>query len=73
MIFDAALVKSIKADINKGTMTLSFEVRFNAENLTTCNELSAYADEDAGTVKLSIIPRQMAMRLEALGKTEPEA
>lgn len=61
MKFSHAQVKSIKADIAKKEITVSFLVDMTQENLSISDQLSGYVDPDAGTVVLDIFPRQMKL------------
>ncbi len=64
MNFNSATVKAVKADFPKGEITLTFVVPFDNDEAETARELAQYCSEDAGTVVLSILARQMAMRME---------
>jgi hypothetical protein len=59
MLFKLAKVMSVKADIAKREITLSFVVDFG--ELATADELAGYQAPDAGTVVLEVIPRQMKL------------
>lgn len=65
MKFPYTNIKGIKADIAKKEITIQLSVDFNPENIATCEDLSRYADPDAGTVAVEILPRQMALTLPA--------
>jgi hypothetical protein len=65
MKFSYAKVKSIKADIAKKEITVSFLVDMTQENLAISDQLSGYVDPDAGTVILDIFPRQMKLDMPA--------
>ncbi len=73
MKFEQANVKGIKADIAKGTITLSFEVDMNKDNLIMAeDELSLYAGKDSGYVDIEIHPRQLPLK-EQVENSEAEA
>jgi len=56
-----AKAKSVKADLAKKEISISFTMPMNDENTETANELSQYVGKDAGHVELSITPRQIPM------------
>jgi hypothetical protein len=53
-----AHVKSVKADLAKHELTLSFTVYMDEESLETAGELSQFTGEDAGPVELKVMPYQ---------------
>ena len=58
MEFPAARAKSVKADIAKEEITLTFKVPLNDELLALSQELAPYTDKDAGQLVLQITPLQ---------------
>lgn len=56
-----AYVKSVKADVGKRELTLSFTVSLDEENLAAAQELAFYANPDAGAIDLKVLPRQTSM------------
>jgi hypothetical protein len=62
MNFHDANVKGIKADIAKGTITLSFEVDMNKDNLIMADELAPYTHKDSGYVDIEIHPHQLPLK-----------
>ena len=54
-----AWVKSIKHDVAKGEITLTFTLP--REHLDTVETLAPYTDEDAGPIELTVTPYQRAM------------
>lgn len=71
MILDDSKIKSVKADIAKQEITISFVVDMTDENLTISKELSVYADKDLGSVDITITPKQMAL-LDVFGKDDED-
>ena len=66
MNFDMANIKSVKADIGKGEITVSFVVDLNSENLTEAECLRDYLatkEEDATDMTIDIYPGTHQMRL----------
>ena len=61
MLFNYANMKSIKADITKKEITVSFVVDMSQDNLSVSEDLSRYVDAEAGTVVIDIQPRQPAL------------
>lgn len=53
-----AYAKSVKADFAKREITLTFTVSMDEENTETATQLAPYTSEDAGAVKLEIMPFQ---------------
>lgn len=63
MQFTDAKVRSVKADLAKGEITLTFVV--DADEMSTAEELAMYQAADAGKVVLRVEPRQMTWGVEA--------
>ena len=64
MNFDLANIKSVKADIGKGEITVSFVVDLNPENLTEAECLQDYLaskDEAATSMTVDIYPHQLRL------------
>ena len=59
MKFVTAEVRSVKADLAKGDISITFRV--SVEEQAYAEELAQYAGKDAGTVILTVEPRQMAL------------
>ena len=53
--------KSLKADIAKKEITISFVADMNEENLAEADELAFYVAKDAGDIEILITPRQQKM------------
>jgi hypothetical protein len=56
-----AKAKSVKADIAKKEITISFVADMNDENMAIADELAFFVDKDAGDVELKVLPRQIKM------------
>ncbi len=63
MLFQTANIKSVKADLAKGEITVSFVVDIDQENMETAHALAVFADNDAGDVEVTIHPRQLRLNL----------
>jgi len=61
MQFNLAKVKGVKADVAKGSITLTFTVPYS--DLYDAQLLAAYVEQDAGKVELSVTPMQQVMAL----------
>lgn len=64
MNFDLANIKSVKADIGKGEITISFSVSLNSENLTEAECLRDYLAtkvEAATEMTVDMYPHQMRL------------
>jgi hypothetical protein len=57
--FGSAIVKSVKADIHKKEITISFSVDLNY--MGEAQELAHYMGEDKSDVSLEITPRQLQL------------
>jgi len=55
------VIKSIKADISKKEISISFVVDMNEENLAEAEELSQFTGKAASDVEVDITSRQIAM------------
>lgn len=53
--------KSVKADLVKNEITLTFVLDLDEGNMTEARELAPYCAEDAGDVELTILPRQISL------------
>jgi len=53
--------KSLKADIAKKEITISFVADMTQENLSEADDLAFYVDKDAGDVEILITPRQQKL------------
>lgn len=53
-----AYAKSVKADVGKHELTISFTVHMDEESMATAEELSHFTGEDAGAVELKVLPYQ---------------
>ena len=62
MLFKNSYVKSIKADIAKGEITISFVITLSNESMQLAKELSAYVIEGAPDLQLSVNPRQISFK-----------
>ena len=58
MEFPSCKVKSVRADIANGEITIAFSMAFNDQALEAAEALSQYADKDMGKVEVRIIPQQ---------------
>jgi hypothetical protein len=56
-----AKTKSVKADLAKGTISISFEIDLTDGTTKEASELAFYTDRDSGLVDLLITPRQQHM------------
>jgi hypothetical protein len=63
MNFKLAHVKAVKSDIVKQELTITLTVPMDQENMQTATELSRYAQADAGAVVVSVVPKQMSLRV----------
>ena len=71
MEFPYCKVKSVKADIANGDLTISFKMAINDVNMETAEALGLYVDKDQGEVELRIIPRQTPLFTASLIGMEP--
>jgi hypothetical protein len=62
MDFPNCKVKSVKADIANGQLTIVFRMKLIDENMDNAVALSLYADKDAGEVEVRVVPRQMPLK-----------
>lgn len=69
MKFTDAKIKSVKADLAKGEITISFSVDLE-QNQEDAEELAECADKKAGSVEIEINPRQMKLKME-IKKEDP--
>lgn len=53
-----AYAKSVKADLAKKELTLTFTVHMDEESNATAEELAQFTGEDAGAVELRVMPYQ---------------
>lgn len=53
-----AYAKSVKADVGKHELTLTFTVALDEESLATATELAQFTGEDGGAVELKVLPYQ---------------
>jgi len=53
--------KSVKADLVKNEITLTFVLDLDEGNMTEAQELAPYCAEDAGDVELTVLPRQISL------------
>jgi hypothetical protein len=58
MEFPGCKVKSVKADIANGELTISFGMTLNDDSLAAAEALGLYVDKDAGKVEVRVIPNQ---------------
>ena len=73
MNFPRCSVKSPKADLGKGDITISFEVRAK-DSMDTAQELAQYASENLGTVSLEIFCADaIPLRFQACTVKNPKA
>jgi hypothetical protein len=63
MKFSFANVRSVKADVANGVITIAFTVPMI--DLGTAEDVAKYCDKDAGKVAVEIVPMQLPMKLEA--------
>lgn len=63
MKFNIVHAKSVKHDIVKGEITLTFTASSDVETMNLAEELGVYADKEAGSLTLEVFPRQMQMKL----------
>jgi hypothetical protein len=63
MEFPNARVKSVRADIGSGEITISFSLALNDDSLEAAKELAFYDDKDQGQVGVTVIPQQPALML----------
>lgn len=56
-----AKVKTVKADITRKEITISFVLPMYKDNFEEANKLSEYANEDAGDMEIVVTPRQMML------------
>lgn len=61
MKFSKCKIKSIRADIANGELTVSFGLSLSADVLEVAADLSKYADKDAGHVDVEIYPQQLPL------------
>jgi hypothetical protein len=59
MQFKQAIVKSVKADFGKGTITLSFAI--STDEQEAAEELAFFIGKDAGDLILDIMPKNPPM------------
>ena len=59
MKFGSAIVSSVKADLSKKEITISFKM--DIHYLEEAEELAHYVGEDKGDVELVVTPRQTQM------------
>ena len=69
MKFSKCKIKSIRADIANGELTVSFGLLVSSETLKLAAQLANYADKDAGHVDVEIIPQQLPLLPEAHEKS----
>lgn len=62
MEFPYCKVKTVKADIANGDLTVSFSMKLNDDTLAAAEALGLYVDKDAGEVELRVIPRQLPLK-----------
>jgi hypothetical protein len=58
MEFPNAHVKSVKADIAGGEITISFALKLNDDSLEAATALAAYVDREQANVEVRVIPQQ---------------
>lgn len=61
MEFEHCNVKSIKADIAKGEITLSVTMALTHADLAEASRLTPYTEADAGQVRVYIYPQQLPL------------
>ena len=59
MEFPLCNATSVKADIAKGEIKVTFSMALSADNMTIAEELSLYVDKNGGEMELRIIPKQI--------------
>jgi hypothetical protein len=63
MKFPQCKVKSVKADIANGNLTIAFSMAINDANMETAEALGLYVGKkDGGEVELRIIPQQIPLK-----------
>ena len=53
--------KSVKADLVKNEITLTFVLDLDEGNMVEAQELAPYCAEDSGDVELTVLPRQISL------------
>ena len=61
MKFANATIKAIRNDIVKGTISVTFELTASDQTLKVAEQLSKYADKDAGHVAVEVTPAQLPL------------
>jgi len=63
MIFNNAILKSIRDDILKNTIVISIELERSPENIDLCESLSEYkpTDNSAGYMNVNFEPKQLPL------------
>jgi hypothetical protein len=61
MEFHKCKVKSIRADIANGEITISFGLSIDSKSLAIAAELANYADKNAGHVEVQVTPQQLPL------------
>ena len=73
MQFPSCLVKSVKADIANGKLTISFSLPLNDETMREAETLGSYMDKHQGEVDLLITPQQVPLfTVQKIGMTPAE-
>ena len=62
MEFKQCEVKSVKANIANGDMTISFKMAINDDNMETAEALALYVGKDASNVEVRVIPDQPSLK-----------
>lgn len=62
MEFLQCKVKSVKADIVAGEITIAFTLKLNDDSLESAEALSLYVDKDQGKVEVRVIPDQPPLK-----------
>ncbi|TRZ51170.1 hypothetical protein D4S03_05525 [bacterium] len=58
MKFQQCKVKSIKADIANGELTISFGMAIDDDSMETAERLAIYVGKDASKVEVRVVPQQ---------------
>jgi ribosomal protein L16/L10AE len=62
MEFPQCKVKSVKADIVAGEISIAFTLKLNDDSLEAAEALSMYVDKDQGKVEVRVIPDQPLLK-----------